>query len=180
MERLKRTKLNIVIFGISWLVFPPLFLYLSIKWKKPKIFGRIILTIFAPISLILLMTTTVYGYSYYYHYIKRGSRAEIEESTGIDFPGFKTIKERQLQGSIGFNGDFNMTRTVQIDTAYIDGILNAINNTQLNDSVPPNVFKGWDTRSTDKISFHYLDKQDYIDFTIERETGLMDIKFGSY
>ena len=76
---------------LAWLVFSPLFLFLSIRWKKPKLIPRIILTTIAPLTLVVLFFVSWGSYDYYYYNIKRGSRSEIEAKTGLNFPKYKTI-----------------------------------------------------------------------------------------
>ena len=104
---------------ILWLIFPPLFLFFSIKWKTPKIISRTILTIIAPLTLLILMAISLQGYEYYYHHVKRGSKSELETKTGMLFPKFHTTNKRQFTYGNSFNGDFTMEYTVKLDTNNI-------------------------------------------------------------
>ena len=103
----------------QWLIFPPLFLFFSIKWKTPKIITRTVLTIIAPLTLVVLIAISWQGYDYYYYQIKRGSRSEIETKTGLIFPKFHTTNKRQFTYGPSFLGDFRMEYTVKLDTNNI-------------------------------------------------------------
>lgn len=174
-----KTILKDLTLAVLWLLISPLFLFFSIRWKRPKKIARIILTVIAPFTLIVFFIVLISGGFYYYHYIQRGSRAEIERRTGIEFPWFKTVERRKFEIKPLFTGDFSMKRKVRIDTAYIKGIIGGIDNST-KDSLSRYAFNYiWDINGN-VVSFNYMDENDILKFSIDRETGVMDIDFGRY
>ena len=165
---------------LSWIVFSPLFLFLSVEWKRPKFIGRIILTIIAPVTLLTLSFVTWHGYEYYYYQIKRGSRSEIEAKTGIDFPKYKTIEKRRRTYEPSFNGDFMMNYSVQLDTTDIDQFYEQIrnviesNNRQKNE----NIIVCWDSYSGGIYSFSHSNFQEILELSIDSKTGKIIITYG--
>jgi hypothetical protein len=166
---------------LSWIVFSPLFLFLSAEWKRPKLIGRIMLTIIAPVTLLTLSFVTWHGYEYYYYQVKRGSRSEIEAKTGIDFPEYKTIEKRRRAYEPSFNGDFTMNYSVQLDTTDIDQFYKHIReaisykNVVKNDSL----YFYWDIDFNGNFFFNHNDFQENLDLQINNKTGEMKITYGS-
>lgn len=113
------TVLKISVLSIFWLVFPPLFLTFSIIWKMPKLVWRIVLTVFAPFTIVTLMVGVFSLYMLHYYYIERGSRSEIEAKTGLIFPDYEPVEKRHFTYNPRFNGDFTMERTIKLDTVNL-------------------------------------------------------------
>lgn len=105
---------------IFWLIFPPIFFELSIIWKMPKKIGRVVLSIIAPLNLLILIIVVILAEDYFYVHIERGSKNEIETTTGLDLPSYEVIEERHsLIPHRNFNGDFEMSYTIKLDTTNI-------------------------------------------------------------
>jgi|GEM_PF-6081908 len=166
---------------LSWIILSPLFLFLSVKWNKPKLLGRIILTLIAPFTLITISFISWHGYEYYYYQIKRGSITEIEAKTGMEFPECKTIKKRRRTYGPSFNSDFIMNYSVQLDTTDITSFYQQIeeaiesSNTQENNSL----YYYWDMDNKGNFSFSHNDYQEHLELNINTQTGEMDITYGS-
>lgn len=104
---------------LFWMIFPPLFLTFSIIWKMPKLVGRIVLTVFAPLTIVSLIVGVFGLYQLHYYYIERGSRSEIEAKTGLKFPDYEAVEKRHFTYKPRFHGDFTMERTIKLDTVNI-------------------------------------------------------------
>lgn len=166
---------------ISWIIFSPLFLFLSVKWNKPKLIGRIILTIIAPVTLITLSFISWNGYEYYYYQIKRGSISEIEAKTGMEFPKCKTIEKRQRTYGTSFNGDFTMNYSVQLDTTDITSFYQRIEEAIKSSHIQENnsLYYYWDMDNKGNFSFNHNNYQEHLELNINTQTGEMDITYGS-
>ncbi len=173
---------KIIALTISWILFLPLFLFLSIKWSNPKLVPRIILTVLAPFSMLIILFISLGSYEYYYFQIKRGSRYEIETKTGIEFPRFKTIKSREMiYGPIYFSS-FRMEYSVQLDTTNIDKFYQKIENKLESENLHQadnisNIF--WDSYANRNYTFGHFDSQENLVLVIDGERGVMRIIFGS-
>lgn len=111
---------------IFWLILPPIFLTLSIIWKTPRRIWRIVLTLIAPLTLLVLVMSVNSGSQYYYHHISRGSKNEIETLTGLKLPRYKIIEKRHFTYGPNFQGDFIMEYTIKLDTVKIKEFYNKI------------------------------------------------------
>ncbi|MCE4566039.1 hypothetical protein INQ51_17095 [Maribellus sp. CM-23] len=169
-----------IVLILSWIIFSPLFLFLSIKWRVPKLVPRIILTTLAPLSLLIIFFVSRGTYDYYYYNIKRGSKSEIEAKTGLDFPKFKTIEKRHTRFGPAFNGDFSMEYTVKFDTLNIAIFYQQIENkiesgsTNLKDSV----FVYWDRYGDGIYSFNFNDLEENLELIIDSNKEEMRITYG--
>ncbi|MGQ7868953.1 hypothetical protein [Sunxiuqinia sp. sy24] len=166
---------------LSWIIFSPLFLFLSIRWNKPKLIGRSMLTLIAPLTLLTLVFVSWQGYEYYYYQLKRGSRSEIEAKTGMNFPQYKTIEKRQRTYGSGFNDDFIMNYSVQLDTVDIDHFYQQVKKRTGSKHTGNNdrLYSSWSIDKDKNFSFSHIDYQEHLDLKINTETGVMDITFGS-
>ncbi len=104
---------------IFWLIFPPIFLVLSIIWKMPKKIWRVVLTIVAPITLLCLFALVFLGYIYYRSYIYRGSQREIETKTGLDLPRYKVVEKRHFTKGTSYFEHFTVEYVIKLDTTNI-------------------------------------------------------------
>jgi hypothetical protein len=163
-----------------WLLFPPLFLLFSIIWNIPKKMARIILTIVAPLTLVLLLFVSYITYRNYYFYIERGSRSEIETKTEIKFPDYETVERAHFQGHVSFTGDFTMHYSIKLDTTNIKDFYNRIN-TQIQRQ---NISTGWSINDDGHYSFSHIanntDEHQTLDLNIDKNTALVEIQYGLY
>lgn len=93
---------------LSWLIFSPLFLFLSWKWQKPRKWKRIILTIISPSSLVLAILmgfVCIMGYVLLERTYKFTNRETLNEITGVVLPKFKVVD--RIYGGSGFTGDYS-------------------------------------------------------------------------
>lgn len=175
----------LALFG-SWLIFPPLFLVLSIIWKTPKLIARVILTFLSPVSLILLLVISYYTYSFYCFFITRGSRAEIETKTEVKFPEYKTIERKHIDHPPSFNGDFSIEYSIKLDTNNIKGLYNRIDMLILNRDTlnNKNISSGWTIEEDGNFHFSHMENNDeddqYLELNIDKKTALVKIKYGRY
>jgi len=185
INKTKTISRYLALFG-SWLIFPPLFLVLSIIWKTPKLIARIILTFLAPVSLILLLLMSFYTYSYYYFFIARGSRTEIETKTEVKFPDYKIIERKHMDDQPSINGDFSIEYSVKLDTANIKGLYNRIDMLILNRDTlnNKNINGGWTINENGNFNFSHMENDDpddqYLELNIDKKTALVKIKYGRY
>lgn len=176
---LKRSYQFVVLF-FTWFLFSPLFLFFSIRWRKPKMFLRLILAAVAPFTLGILLLFSVTSYRYYYQNIQRGGRAEIETKTGLYFPKYSSITQRHNIYNSGFNGDFTMGYFVMFDTANIKEFYHSITGEiESGNSIQrDSLFKSWMIDKEGNYSFSYNDFQEFLELEINRETGEMKIMYG--
>ncbi len=127
---MKKLNTNLLIKSIAlfifWLIFSPLFLVFSIIWKMPRLGYRILLTLIAPFTLLVLLFGLFSAGYYYNYYLSRGTRTEIETKTGIEFPKFRTLEKRHFIYGPKFTGDFTMEYKVKMDTVKIQDFYNQI------------------------------------------------------
>ena len=100
-------KVKYVVLILSWLIFSPLFLLLSWKWKNLGKWKRITFTIISPSSLILAILIVVgsfMGYSLLERRYKFTGRETLCELTGVMLPKFKVIDRKE--GKRSFTGDY--------------------------------------------------------------------------
>ncbi|WP_340110991.1 hypothetical protein [Maribellus mangrovi] len=175
----KNTQVFVLI--LMWILLSPLFLFLSIKWKMPRLAPRIILTIIAPMTLLIISLTSISGYVYYYTYIKRGTKSEIETKTGLNFPKFTIIEKRHKTFGPAFNGDFSMEYKVQLDTLNVQEFYKQIQSSiEITDNERnDNISYSWESNSEDSYFFNYSDYQEYLELEINRFNGEMEIRYGS-
>ncbi len=136
MDSRLKSLLHFIALFITWLVFVPLYIYLSFRWKISKIGTRIFFTVISPCTIILLIVLLWCGYDQYYYNVYRGSMSEIEKKTQIDFPDYKTIKPRQESGDESWRppkrtflfNDFSMGYTIQLDSTEINSFYQKIEN----------------------------------------------------
>lgn len=176
----KRT-LKVIVLTLMWIFVSPLFLILSIYWKMPRLTPRIILTIIAPMSILIIFLTSFAGYKYYYFNFKRGNKSEIETKTGMEFPKFKTIEKRREIYDPSFNGDFSMEYKVQLDTINIKEFYKKIQNAIeiAGDEENDEIFYIWKHNPEGNFSFNYSDFQEHLELEINRFNGEMEIRYGS-
>ena len=174
------SRIRFLVLIISWLLFPPLFLLFSIIWNIPKKMARIILTLVAPLTLVLLLFVSYITYSSYHFYIERGSRSEIETKTGIKFPDYKTVERAHFKGRVSFTGDFTMHYSIKLDTTNIQDFYNRIN-AQIQKQ---NISTGWSIHEDGHYSFSHIAKNtkehQTLDLNIDKNTALVEIKYGLY
>lgn len=104
---------------LFWVLFPPFFLIISFFWEMPRKIWRIVLTLIAPLCLLLVIICSVWVYQNYHVYGERGSRKEIESKTGIKFPKYQKVEKRHFTYGSAFGGDFTMEYSLQFDTVNI-------------------------------------------------------------
>lgn len=103
-----------VIISLSWLIFSPLFLFLSWKWKLVKTWKRVILVIISPSSWILLLLVVIgclVGYGNFERRHKFTNRETLHEITGVMLPNFKVTGREE--GKRSFHGDYSDEATIQ-------------------------------------------------------------------
>jgi hypothetical protein len=177
--------LKIIGLIFSWLLFPPLFFIFSTIWKMPKKIWRIVLTIIAPLSLLLIIICSVWVYQNYHVYRERGSRKEIEIKTGIELPKYQKVERRYFIYGSAFGGDFTMEYSIQLDTAGAQDFYRQIEeklNEQKNDSVDSGVF--WSL--TEEGNYHFSSPginpltQENLELFIDRKNALVRVIYGSW
>ena len=115
-----------IVLFIFWFIFSPLFLVFSIIWKMPRLGYRIVLTLIAPFTLLVLWIG-LFSVAYYYeYYLSRGTRTEIETKTGVEFPKLRTLEKRHFIYGPKFTGDFTMEYKVSMDSVKIHDFYNQI------------------------------------------------------
>jgi hypothetical protein len=177
--------LKIIGLIFSWLLFPPLILIFSTIWKMPKKIWRIVLTIIAPLSLLLIIICSVWVYQNYHVYRERGSRKEIEIKTGIELPKYQKVERRYFIYGSAFGGDFTMEYSIQLDTAGAQDFYRQIEeklNEQKNDSVDSGV--SWSL--TEEGNYHFSSPginpltQENLELFIDRKNALVRVIYGSW
>jgi len=177
--------LKIIGLIFSWLLFPPLFFIFSTIWKMPKKIWRIVLTIIAPLSLLLIIICSVWVYQNYHVYRERGSRKEIEIKTGIELPKYQKFERRYFIYGSAFGGDFTMEYSIQLDTAGAQDFYRQIEeklNEQKNDSVDSGV--SWSL--TEEGNYHFSSPginpltQENLELFIDRKNALVRVIYGSW
>jgi hypothetical protein len=177
--------LKIIGLIFSWLLFPPLFFILSTIWKMPKKIWRVVLTIIAPLSLLLIIICSVWVYQNYHVYRERGSRKEIEIKTGIELPKYQKFERRYFIYGSAFGGDFTMEYSIQLDTAGAQDFYRQIEeklNEQKNDSVDSGV--SWSL--TEEGNYHFSSPginpltQENLELFIDRKNALVRVIYGSW
>ncbi|MDO9615989.1 MAG: hypothetical protein Q7J86_15890 [Bacteroidota bacterium] len=171
MKPQTQTILKRFVLSIFWLIFPPLFLILSIVWKSPKLVMRIVLTAIAPLTIVAIVIGIFSLNQLHYYYIERGSRTEIEAKTGMEFPDYETVEKRHFSYGPSFNGDFTMERTVKFDTVNIHDFYEQIDlkiiETGKNTLNSFSIY--WSMQENGNYSFTHFDPQDEDDQTLELE-----------
>lgn len=157
-------KLTLIFF---WLIFPPLFLVFLFIWKMPKLAIRLILTVIAPLTLIVLFVGLFQLQQYYYYHFERGSRAEIEAKTGLKFPDYTTVEKRHFTFEPGFNGDFSMEYTVKFDTANIQNFYLQIDKKLQEPEKQNSSTIYWSLENDGNYFFNHFDPEDEDDQTLE-------------
>jgi hypothetical protein len=169
---------------IFWLIFSPLFLVFSIIWKMPRLRYRVVLTLIAPFTLLVLLITEDVAERYYTCYFKRGTRTEVETKTGVKFPEYKTLEKRHFTFGPKITGDFDMEYSVKFDTVKIQDFYNQIeiqiNNQRTNfdkDSV-----LSWSINEDGNYKFiqPLSESTETLELEINKKNFLINIKYGSW
>ncbi len=179
------TATKIGVLSIFWLVFPPLFLFFSIVWKMPKLVMRIVLTVVAPLTIAAILIGTFGMHQLHYFYIERGSRNEIETKTRLSFPDYETVEKRHFTYKPGFNGDFTMEYTMQLDTTNIRDFYRKIEERlQVNADTTSELSSTnyWSRTDKGNYSFTHFDMNDEDDQTLSLDfdngKALVKVTFG--
>lgn len=169
---------------ILWLIFSPLFLVFSIIWKMPRLGYRIVLTLIAPFTLLVLLLGLFSAGYYYNYYLIRGTRAEIETKTGLEFPKYRTLEKRHFTYGPKFTGDFTMEYKVKMDTVKIQDFYNQIE-IQLDKQIKAKEidFKiNWGI--TNDGNYHFMqpwsESEETLDLEVDKKNSIMTIKYGSW
>ncbi len=169
-----------------WFIFPPLFLVFSIIWKSPKLVGRIILTIVAPLTLLTLIVGFLWVREYYSYNFKRGNRSEIEAKTGLKFPDYQIIEKRHSKFGMGmaFNSDYSRVYSVKLDTTDIQEFYDLIEG-QIKiyeEQKGENEFIYWSKNQDGSYFFNHFDFNDSDDqtlqITIDKKSSIAEIEYG--
>lgn len=184
MNRTHQSIFKKTVLFFTWLFCPPLFLVFSIIWKSPKLVGRIILTIIAPLTITTFIIIFIYIHEYHYYYFKRGNRLEIEVKTGLKFPDYKAIEKKHFTDRIGFKGDFMMQYSVKLDTANIQEFYNQIEaKIQISEKQKEEeLFTHWNKHQDENYYFSHIDFNDEDDqilsITIDKKSSIAEIEYG--
>lgn len=184
MKIQQKSALKTTALFIFWLIFPPLFLTFSIIWKMPKLIGRIVLTVVAPLTIVTLIAGVFGLQQLHYYYIERGSRSEIEAKTGLKFPDYQTVEKRHFIYKPNFNGDFTMERTIKLDTVNIANFYKQVDrkiemtkkDTLNSTTIYWNIGENGNCRFT---HFDFADDDDQtIELEIDKKQSLVRITYG--
>lgn len=168
------------LFGLllGWLLFPPIFLLLSYRWKLISPWLRISLFFVAPLTFLVLFIGIVWGKSYL-HQEWRGSRSEISMRTGVLFPHLDQAEEDWMYGSRSFNGDFTKVKYYQLDTTDIESFYATLEQMVDSCSSHQDQFhnKTWN-KDRNGFSFSVVEGDEFLNLKIDKTSGKMEVIFG--
>ena len=120
---------------LSWLIIPPLFVYLANKWELIGKKVRILLLLISPLMLIGYFILFLLALQEYYDYQRKyrfANNETIERITGVAFPELDIVEYKK--NNRGFLGDYNDKLTLEMEDElsestyhYLDSIINAGN-----------------------------------------------------
>lgn len=156
----------------------------KVPGQKSRLRSRIIITLVVVLALPLLLAGFLEVSQYYYYYIERGSRKEIEAMTGIDFPAFKTVEKRHFTYGPGFNSDFTMEWTVKMDTADTLALYARLDTKIQQAELEDSEGKAWTKVENGNYYCSYIGvcgKDDQtLELHIDRGSGYLRIVYGGY
>lgn len=146
---------------------------------------RIVLTLLAPLTLLVLVSTYISASSYYNFHVERGSRKELETKTGITFPRYKTVEKRHFTYGPGSNGDFTMEKTVELDASGIQEFYSQIE-AKIQEETPGDgtaKSSGWAYTADGNYTYNYnfwgMDDHT-LELHVDKESRQVRIVFGQF
>ncbi len=185
MENFKDYFKNITLF-VLWLFIPLVYPFLAVKWKTRTKKRAILYTFLSPLmfvfSIIVILGLFDECMSFYNYNFYRGSINEIERTTEIEFPHFKTIVEDHQIGKKAFNGDYTKSYTVKLNSndinLFYSKIDKKIRETENNNKI------NWRKENNHYRFSHIIQNSrtadEFLELDINKETNIAVVKYGNW
>ena len=150
----------------------------------PRLGYRVLLTLIAPFTLIVLLIAEDVAERYYTCYYQRGTRTEIETKTGVKFPEYKTLEKRHFTFGPKITGDFDMEYSVKFDTVKIQDFYGQIEKQieKHGRNFDKDSVLSWSINEDN--NYHFIqplsESTETLELEIDKKNFLINIKYGSW